>query len=139
MPHALDVLTRRSSLSVSRSAGLSHERTDESEALSLALLCPPLHSSVSRSTARWRRALPPQGEGCPGAAALVDHAVCSYVPRSEGCVPARSRGPRPGRCESGPALIMCRCRRSARHRRRLSNLSVCVCAKEERAPRFVEQ
>jgi hypothetical protein len=49
-------------------------------------------------------------------------------------VPARSRGPRPGRCESGPALIMCRCRRSARHRRRLSNLSVCVCAKEERAP-----
>jgi hypothetical protein len=69
MPHALDVLTRRSSLSVSRSAGLSHERTDESEALSLALLCPPSVSTASLERVSIDRAVasrpPTTGRGLP--------------------------------------------------------------------------
>jgi hypothetical protein len=120
-----------------RSAGLSHERTDQSEASSR---CPPsvstdsLWSASHSAVKQRRRALAPPGEGlawrrrASGSrgllvrAPLLMRAVCQRVVVVHG---------RPGRCEEGRPRLMYRCRPSARHRP--ERLCVCVRAKEERS------
>jgi hypothetical protein len=119
-----------------RSAGLSHERTDQSEASSR---CPPsvstdsLWSASHSAVKQRRRALAPPGEGLAWRrrargsrgllvrAPLLMRAVCQRVVVVHG---------RPGRCEEGRPRLMYRCRPSARHRPE----RLCVCVQKKSAP-----